>query len=112
MKEIIKLSTGTKWEEFVGYSRAIKIGNEIITSGTTSTDETGAIIGINDPYMQTKIIIQKVDKVLKDLGSGIKDVIKTVIYTTDISKWEEIGKAHGEFFKSIKPVTTMVEVKD
>ena len=111
MEDIIKYSTGTKWETFTGYSRAIKIGNEIITSGTTSTDEYGNIVGINDPYMQTKVIIEKAEKILKELGAELKNVIKTVIYITDISRWEEVGQAHGEFFGTVRPVTTLVEIK-
>ena len=111
MEDIIKYSTGTKWEELTGYSRAIKIGNEIITSGTTATDETGKIVGVNDPYLQTKVIIEKAEKILKELGAELKNVIKTVIYITDISKWEEAAKAHGEFFSEIKPACTLVEVK-
>lgn len=111
MKNITKYSTGTKWEKSVGYSRAMRIGNEIITSGTTATDENGNITGIDDPYAQTKIIIEKTEKVLNRMGAGLRHVVKTVIYTTDISKWEEIGKAHGEFFGSIQPVTTLVEIK-
>jgi enamine deaminase RidA (YjgF/YER057c/UK114 family) len=110
MKDIIKYSSGTKWEEFVGYSRAIRIGNEIITSGTTATDPNGNIIGPGDPYIQTKTIIEKTEQVLEALGAKLENVVKTVIYTTDISKWEEIGKAHGEYFKTIKPVTSLVEI--
>lgn len=107
----IHISSGAIWEDIVGYSRAIKIGNVIEVSGTTAVDEKNVIQGINDPYEQTKYIIKKAEKALIELGSSLKDVIRTRIYTSDISKWEEIGRAHGEFFGKIKPVATMLEVK-
>ncbi len=106
----IKVSSGAKWEDIVGYSRAVQVGNVIEVAGTTAVDERGEIVGINDPYAQTKFIIQKAEKALQELGADLSNVIRTRIYTTDISKWEEIGKAHGEFFREIKPVATMVEV--
>ncbi|RYU96811.1 RidA family protein [Emticicia agri] len=106
----INISTGAKWEDIVGYSRAVKIGNLIEVTGTVATDNSGELVGKNDIYIQTKFIILKVEKVLQQLGAGLKDVVRTRIFTTDISKWETIGKAHGEFFGSIKPCTTMVEV--
>ncbi len=108
--ERTNISTGAKWEDIVGYSRAVKIGNIIEISGTVATDGSGEIVGKNDPNIQTKFIILKAEKVLEQLGAKLSDVIRTRIFTTDISKWEEIGKAHGEFFNQIKPVTTMVEV--
>ena len=107
----INISTGAKWEDIVGYSRAVKIGNLIEVTGTVSTDNSGELVGKNDMYIQTKFIILKVEKVLEQLGAGLKDVIRTRIFTTDISQWETIGKAHGEFFGIIKPCTTMIEVK-
>lgn len=106
----INFSSGAKWENIVGYSRAVKIGNIIEVSGTTAVDEHNEIQGIDDPYEQTKFIILKAEKALMKLGSSLKDVIRTRIYTTDISKWEDIGKAHGEYFRAIKPATTMIEV--
>lgn len=108
--ERINVSTGAKWEDIIGYSRAVKMGNIIEVTGTVATDGSGEIVGKNDVYIQTKFIILKVEKVLEQLGASLKDVVRTRIFTTDISKWEEIGKAHGEFFKDIKPCTTMVEV--
>lgn len=108
----INISSGAKWEDIVGYSRAVKIGNIIEVSGTTAVDEQNQIHGIDDPYEQTKFIILKAEKALLKLDSGLEDVIRTRIYTTDISRWEAIGKAHGEFFSAIKPATTMVEVKN
>ena len=110
MLEIKKVSSGAKWEDIVGYSRAIQVGNVIEVAGTTAVNERGEVVGINDTYTQTKYIIQKAEKALQELGADLSNVIRTRIYTTDISKWEEIGKAHGEFFREIKPVATMVEV--
>ncbi len=106
----INISSGAKWEDIVGYSRAVKIGNIIEISGTVATDGSGEIVGKNDAAIQTKFIILKVEKVLEQLNAKLSDVIRTRIYTTDISKWEEIGKAHGEFFGNIKPATAMLEV--
>ncbi len=108
--ERINVSTGAKWEDIIGYSRAVKMGNIIEVTGTVATDGSGEIVGKNDVYIQTKFIILKVEKVLEQLGASLKDVVRTRIFTTDIAKWEEIGKAHGEFFRDIKPCTTMVEV--
>jgi enamine deaminase RidA (YjgF/YER057c/UK114 family) len=107
----INISSGAKWENIVGYSRAVKVGNIIEVSGTTAVDEHNEIQGLDDAYQQTKFIILKAEKALIELGSSLADVIRTRIYTTDISKWEEIGRAHGEFFRAIKPAATMVEVR-
>ena len=103
------VSSGTRWENFVGYSRALKVGNVIEIAGTTAVDNN-EIIGVNDAYAQTVFIIKKMQKALKELGADLNDVIRTRIYVTDITQWEEIGRAHGEFFKDIKPASTMVEV--
>jgi len=103
------VSSGTHWENYVGYSRALKTGNIVEVAGTTSVDEDG-IVGKNDAYTQTCFIIKKMQKALAELGADLTDVIRTRIYVTDISRWEEIGRAHGEFFKDIKPASTMVEV--
>ena len=105
-----KISSGAVWEDVVGYSRAVRDGSIIEVAGTTAVDEDGNIVGINDPYTQTKFIIQKAEKVLKELGCNLENVIRTRMYVTDITKWKEIGRAHGEFFGKIKPATTMVEV--
>jgi len=110
MMKRINIPAGTIWEDVVGYSRAVKVGNIIEVSGTAAVDN-GKIVGKGDAYTQTKFILEKIKKTLESLGSGMKDVVRTRIYVTDISKWEEIGKAHGEFFKNIKPATAMVEVK-
>ena len=104
------ISSNAKWEDIVGYSRAVRIGNIVEVAGTTAVDGDN-IIGENNAYEQTKIILSKIEKALGQAGASLRDVIRTRMYVTDISKWEEIGKAHGEFFRNIKPVTTMVEVK-
>lgn len=106
----INISSGAKWEDIIGYSRAVKVGNQIEVSGTASVDGE-KIIGENDVYLQTKFIIQKISKALEEAGASLKDVVRTRIFITDISRWEEAGKAHGEFFKDIKPAASMVEVK-
>lgn len=106
----INISSGAKWEDIVGYSRAVRIGNVIEVSGTTAVDGE-EIIGENDVYLQTKFIIQKISKALEEAGGSLNDVMRTRIFIADISKWEEAGNAHGEFFKEIKPAATMVEVK-
>ena len=108
--EIKKISSGVKWEDIVGYSRAVKMGHIVEVAGTIAYDAEGKLIGKNDPYEQTKFIIQKAEKALKELGCSLENVIRTRMFVTDISQWEEIGRAHGEFFKDIKPASTMVEV--
>ncbi|HEV2830745.1 MAG TPA: RidA family protein [Hanamia sp.] len=102
-------SSGAKWEDIVGYSRAVKTGNFIEISGTTAVDGD-KVIGKGDVYAQAVFIFQKIEKVLQQAGGSMKDVIRTRMYVTDISKWEDAGKAHALFFKEIKPATTMVEV--
>ena len=102
-------SSGAKWEDLVGYSRAVKVGNVIEVSGTIAVDGE-IIIGKGDVYSQAVFIFQKIEKVLIEAGSSLKDVVRTRMFVTDISKWEEIGKAHALFFKDIKPATTMIEV--
>jgi len=107
----INYSSGAKWEDIVGYSRAVRMGNTIEITGTVAVDENNAVVGLNDAYAQSKYIIQKIEKVLKKAGAGLEHVIRTRMFVTDISRWEEYGRAHGEFFGQIKPCTTMVEVK-
>ncbi|HXC03879.1 MAG TPA: RidA family protein [Bacteroidia bacterium] len=106
----INISSGAPWENTVGYSRAVRIGNLIEVSGTTSVDGE-KVIYPGDAYGQTRYILEKIEKALHEAGASCKDVIRTRIYTTDISNWEDIGKAHGEFFKTIRPAATMVEVR-
>lgn len=105
----INYSTGSKWEGIVGYSRAVRIGNTLEVSGTVASDGQ-TVFAKGDFYGQTKFIIDKIEKVLKQADFELNDVVRTRIFVTDISKWEAVGKAHGEYFKEIKPATSMVEV--
>ena len=107
----INYSSGAKWEDIVGYSRAVKIGNTIEVTGTVAVDDDSDLVGGNNAYEQTKFIIQKIEKVLQKAGASLKDVVRTRMFVTDISRWEEYGKAHGEFFKDIKPCTSMIGIK-
>lgn len=104
-------SSGAKWEDIVGYSRAVRIGNTIEVTGTVAVDENNTLVGGNNAYDQTKFILQKIEKVLERAGASLKDVIRTRMFVTDISRWEEYGRAHGECFKDIKPCTSMIEIK-
>jgi enamine deaminase RidA (YjgF/YER057c/UK114 family) len=106
----VNYSSGAKWEDIVGYSRAVKMGNIIEVTGTVAVDENSKLVGGNDAYEQTKFVIQKIEKVLQNAGASLKDVVRTRMFVTDISRWEEFGRAHGEFFSAIKPCTTMVEI--
>ncbi|MBK8981666.1 MAG: RidA family protein [Ignavibacteria bacterium] len=109
MKERKKYSSGVIWEDIVGYSRAVKIDDRILISGTTSIVD-GNLVGKGDIYLQTKTIIEKIDSVLKQAGSGLQDIIRLRVYVTDIKKWEEAGRALGEAFREIKPAQTLVSI--
>jgi enamine deaminase RidA (YjgF/YER057c/UK114 family) len=103
-------SSGSKWEDIVGYSRAVKVGNVIEVTGTVASGEDGNVVGKNDAYAQTKYIYEKIQKVLQQAGGEMKDVVRVRMFVTDISRWQEYGKAHSEYFKDIKPCNTMVQV--
>jgi enamine deaminase RidA (YjgF/YER057c/UK114 family) len=104
-------SSGSVWEDIVGYSRLVKVGNHIEVSGTVAADENGHVVGRDDAYQQTIFVLQKIEKALKEAGSSLNDVVRTRMFVTDIARFDEYGKAHGEFFSSIKPCTSMIEVK-
>ena len=103
-------ASGAQWEAVVGYSRAVKCGNIIEVSGTVAVDENGTIIGENDAYLQTRFIIQKIEAVLLMAGATLQNVVRTRLFVTNIDDWQEVGRAHGEAFGTIRPATSMVEV--
>jgi enamine deaminase RidA (YjgF/YER057c/UK114 family) len=111
MTERLNISSGTKWEEIAGYSRAVRLGNMVFIAGTTAIDENGELVGVDDPEEQTRFILAKIERALIAAGSGMQDVVRTVMYVRDIRQWEEISKAHGQVFREIRPAATMVEVR-
>jgi len=107
----INYSSGSKWEDIVGYSRAVKVGNMLEVSGTVASGPNGEVIGINDAYKQTRYIYEKIEKVLHNAGASMKDIVRVRMFVTDISRWQDYAKAHSEFFIDIKPCNSMIEVK-
>ena len=104
------IASGRPWESIVGYSRAVRVDDLIVVSGTAPADATGQVVGKGDPYAQTLHCLRTIEGALKQAGSSLADVVRTRMFVTDISRWEEIGRAHGEVFKDIRPATSMVEV--
>ena len=110
MDERQRVSSGTIWEERVGYSRAVRVGNLVFVSGTTATDDDGRLVGPGDPEAQARYIIEKIGRALAAAGASLADVVRTRIYLTRAADWEAVGRAHGHYFADIRPANTLVEV--
>lgn len=110
MTERLRISSGTEWEQLVGYSRAVRVGNLVEVAGTTAVDEEGHIVGIENPYVQAQFIFRKIERALTEAGASLQDVVRTRMFVTDLTFWEEIGRAHSEMFDEVRPAATMVGV--
>ena len=106
----LNIHTGAPWEAKVGYCRAVRVGSQVAVTGTAAVGENGEVVGVGDAYVQAKRCLEIIEKALKDAGASLQDVVRTRIFVTDISRWEDVGRAHGEVFGEIFPATTMVEV--
>ncbi|MDB4950754.1 MAG: hypothetical protein JWM27_3403 [Gemmatimonadetes bacterium] len=104
------VSSGSPWEGVVGYSRAVRIGPFVHVAGTTASDETGAVVAPDDMYEQARYALRKIERALHEVGAGMGDVVRTRMFVTDIERWEDVGRAHGEFFRDVRPAATMVQV--
>lgn len=105
------LSSGATWEPLVGYSRAVRVGRQVFVAGTTATDEQGQVVGLGDPHAQTTQALSNIQHALQRVGARLADVVRTRMFVTNIEQWQEIGRAHGEFFREIRPAATMVQVE-
>ena len=104
------VSSGTIWEQKFGYSRAVQLGSFVMVAGTTAVDDTGAVVGEDNPYEQAKFIYQKIERALKECGASLRDVVRVRTFVTDITRWEDVARAQGEVFEHIRPAATLVEV--
>lgn len=110
MSDRIRVSSGTTWEAQIGYSRAVRVGDVVEVAGTTAVDETGAVVGPGDPYEQARYIFAKIERALHEAGATMQDVVRTRMFVTDVAFWQAVGRAHGEHFREVRPVATLVEV--